>query len=541
MTPLSRATRSALLGAGVALSVGLAACGGSSSDGGADPATFVPAAAPIYVEATVRPTGELKENTLAVAKKLLNTPDPEAQIKKFLKEASDETSSGINYEQDVASWLGEDIGFFVTEIGADSDDLQGALLLSTTNKDKAAEALETDIREPDKAGEPKPKITEEDYNGVKVLADAADDTAEAVLDEFAIVGSLKGVKAAIDASKSDKGALAGSAKFTKAMDGLGDDEQSLGSLYVDVKATIDQVVKSGELSEADATAFRQITSSVGFESIAAGLSVQDNAVRLDVASPLTKDGPKLGDPAKAVAALPGDAWLALGIGDIQALAEYTLDSVSTTTALAGTDINTALEQLNTAFGVDIRKDLLAWMGNGAIFVRGTNLVDIGGALVVQSKDPAATKASMAKIQELVEQLGSALDLKTGKLSASGVDAGFTVDAGKRFPLPISVALAGDKFIVAVTDSALTAAIKPTGALGDNADFKAAAGGLGDGLQPVLYLGFSPVVSLVEGFGLGSNPDYAKAKPTLDALQALAAGGSTKDKLSKQRLVLTLDK
>ncbi|MFA9271236.1 MAG: DUF3352 domain-containing protein [Baekduiaceae bacterium] len=534
----SRARR-ALLGAALALSLPLAACGGSDStgDGGPDPASAVPAKAPVYVEATVRPEGDLKDNTLQVAGKLLNSENPEEELQKFLQDAGTETDTGnFNYDEDLKPWLGQRVGLYFTEL-RDGDDAQGALVLQVTDADKAKESLSKAAREPEK-GEPAPSVSEKEYNGTSYEV-TTDDTAQTVVDDLALVGTEAGVKASIDARKSDGGALADADAFKKATDALGDEDNSIGSLYVDVKATIDQAVASGEVEQDEATALRQVLGATGFTTVAAGLSVEENALRVDVASQSSKDVPDLGNPSEAVAELPGDSWLALGIGDIQKVVEYQLSQLSTVTALSGqADINTLIEQLNRQLKINIREDLLSWMGEGAAFVRGTNLADIGGALVVQSKDPAKTKASMETIENLVKLFGGK-NVRVTPLTAADVDAGFVVRT-EQFPLPVNVALAGDKFIVAVTDPALQAAIKPAGTLGDNADFKAAADALGDGIKPSLYLGFRPVLDLVEGFGVGEDPDYKAAKPTLDQLRALAAGGNSDDDVTRQRLVLTLN-
>jgi hypothetical protein len=531
--------RRALLGAALALSLPLAACGSDSSGGGGpDPASAVPAKAPVYVEITVRPEGDLKDNALNVAGKLLATDDPEAELKKLLEDSGSSTDTAdVNYDEDLKPWLGQRVGFFVTEL-KDSD-VEGALVLQTTDTDKAKESLDREIREPAKSGEPAPKVTESQYNG-ETIAVSDDDDAQAVVDDFALVGSEGGVKAAIDTLKSDGGDLAGSDQYKKATGALGNEDESLGSLYVDIKAVVDQGVASGEFEKDQATALRQLSSATGFESVAAGLSVQENALRVDIASPVSKKQPDLGNPSEAVAGLPGDSWLALGIGDVQKVVEYQLDQLSTVTSLAGEgDVNTIIEQLNRQLRINIREDLLSWMGEGAIFVRGTNVADIGGALVVQTKDAAKAKEAIPTIQRLVRLFGQGEGVQVRPLTASGVDAGFTV-VTEQFPLPVNVALAGDKFIVAVTDTALQAAINPDETLGDNADFKAATDALGDDIKPALYLGFKPIVALAEGFGVQDSPEYKQAKPTLDALRALAAGGNSEDDVNRQRLVLTLN-
>lgn len=536
-TSTGRARR-ALLGAALALALPLAACGSDSTgDAGPDPATAVPASAAVYVEATVRPEGDLREDTLKVAGKVLNTDKPEEQLQSLLRQAGGEFEIGsLDYQQDLEPWLGPRVGVFVTEL-RDDRDAQGAVVLAATDTDKAKESMDKAAREPAKAGAPAPKVATESYNGA-TLTLSDDDRATTVVDDFAILGSPDGVKAAVDAVSSDGTSLADADAFTQATDALGDEDELLGSLYVDVQAVIDQSVASGEVEKDDAAAARQVFASTGFSTVAAGLSVGDDALRVDVASQLTKAQPDLGNPSQAVAALPGDSWMALGIGDLQKVAEYQLSQLSTVTALGGNaDINQLIEQLNRQLRIDIREDLLSWMGEGAAFVRGTSLVDIGGAIVVQVKDAAKAKAAMPDIERLVKELGGRR-LTLGPLSAPGVDAGFTVRT-ENFPLPINVALAGDRLVVAVTDPALQAAISPQGSLGDNDDFKAAAEALGDGIQPSVYVAFAPVLALVEGFGLGQDADFQRFKQAAEQLRALAAGGSSDDKTSRQRAVLTL--
>ena len=57
----------------------LAGCGSSSSPGSsADPASVVPASAPLYLGAVVQPAGSLKSSATAAATTLTHQPDPYA-------------------------------------------------------------------------------------------------------------------------------------------------------------------------------------------------------------------------------------------------------------------------------------------------------------------------------------------------------------------------------------------------------------------------------------------------------------------------------
>src|SRR5690348_8543458 len=105
--PSSLLLRAGSVLAAAAVALPVAACGGSSSsssgNSGADPAHALPASAPLYVEARVRPTGDLKANVDAVARKLLQTNDPGQKITDLLdKELKDQHAS---FKKDIDPWL----------------------------------------------------------------------------------------------------------------------------------------------------------------------------------------------------------------------------------------------------------------------------------------------------------------------------------------------------------------------------------------------------------------------------------------------------
>ena len=56
----------------------VAGCGGAGAGGEGDPASVVPADAQFYAEAVVRPEGELRDDALDAAGKVLVTDDPGA-------------------------------------------------------------------------------------------------------------------------------------------------------------------------------------------------------------------------------------------------------------------------------------------------------------------------------------------------------------------------------------------------------------------------------------------------------------------------------
>ena len=108
-------------------------CGGSggSSDADVGPATAVPANAALYIEGTVKPTGQTATDAKAALTKVLNTPDPGGKIVSLLEQQAKSDGHPIDFQQDVAPWLGEDAGFFFTDL---TDNAQkGAAVIETSN------------------------------------------------------------------------------------------------------------------------------------------------------------------------------------------------------------------------------------------------------------------------------------------------------------------------------------------------------------------------------------------------------------------------
>src|SRR3954470_15794525 len=96
--------------------VPLAGCGdaGSGSSGsGADPAKVVPADAAAYVEAAIRPEGDVKDGALDALKKILRTDDPSGKITGALDKAL--AKDGSSWD-DVKAWLGERAGGFISGV-----------------------------------------------------------------------------------------------------------------------------------------------------------------------------------------------------------------------------------------------------------------------------------------------------------------------------------------------------------------------------------------------------------------------------------------
>ena len=201
----------------------------------------------------------------------------------------------------------------------------------------------------------------------------------------------------------------------------------------------------------------------------------------------------------------------------------------------GVGVNALLGQFKKQTSLDLRQDVLGWMGDAGVFVGGTTSADLGGALVIKTTDPAKTKRTLAVLKRYARQSAGT---KVTSLKGSGIDDGFT--AQDPTGPAVHVALAGDRFVVAVGGKdVLAQAISPGQKLGSSPAFTAAAGKLGNGLRPSFYLDFTQVTKLLETFA-GTDADFQKAKPYLDTFGAIVAGAKSEGSgVTRSRFVVTL--
>jgi hypothetical protein len=513
---LRRLVLLALAAALVAAAGLVAGCGPSSSGGDADPAAAVPASSLLYAEAVLRPDGTLGANVDAVARKVLGTDDPAAKIAELFDRAA--SKDGITFRKDIEPWLGKRAGAAVTSL-APTGKADGVLVLASTDDGLARKAIESSPQ----AG------AKRSYSGVDYRLDAADGTAAAVTGGRVLIGSERGVRAAIDALKG--GSLADSPKLKGARDTIPGDQ--LGFLYLDVRGFVQAAAAQAGLSSGPAAALLGTLSGSLPETIAARLGAQPDAITVDAAAIGLRSTAEPGPGgAGMLARLPRSSWLALGVGDLGRTLDDTLTQVSSS-GLGGLGIEALLRQFRQRSGLDLRRDVLAWMGDAGIFVRGTSTSDVGFGLVVDSKDPAATRRAVTKLSGVA---GAATGARVGELKTAGVDAGLTV---RRSGGPeIFVAAAGARFVVAAGRPAFEQALSPSEPLGAAPAFTAAAGKLGGGYRPALFLDLPQLTRLI-GDSAGSDARFARAKPYLDAFGGVVAGARRDGDVTRTRIVATV--
>ena len=495
--------RKLLLTIAVLSAAALPAAGcGSSEEAAAGASELAPASAAFYGEATIRPEGDQKQAVQTILSKFPGGGQAGDKLKELVEKSLQKSDSGLTFKDDIEPWLGDEVGFFASGFEARGDLRAAAGLIATEDEDASREALE-------KSAEG--NLTRKTYNDVEYLMDESqgDSNTAAVFDGFVVLGNEAGVKAAIDASKGDS-KLSDNENFENALDRAADDR--LGFLYVNSPVIAEAIKEQGAPLPDSFDKFLE-------EPIVATLDADDDGVMLEATIPeeVGKALTFFGQGSDLLTELPADSWVALAQTDFGKLLDFYVNAFA---GVAG-GRDAIEQQFRAATGLDLQKDVIDWMGDFGVFVRGTRISELDGALVVETSDEAASKRFIDALERLARTQGQG-EVQLGPLSAPGGGEGFTA-RGAEVPKPIHVFQRGGRVVFAYGDAAARDAVDPADTLGDSQEFTATRDSLGE-YDVSFYLLMQPILDLIESSG-EADPDYQKAKPYLDAIDAVVGGTS----------------
>ena len=578
-------SRTRLAGLSATLAVGLASalagCGSSSPAGtSADPASVVPSTAALYAGATVRPSGAQATAALAAGKALTHEADPYLRLLATLQTPG---APQLNYTKEVAPWLGPHAGIFLTSLTGSSSTLlslvkqgllggtassafpfgsgaaQGAIVLDTSNLSKARSFVQGLAQH---AG-----AHSTSYRGVAYESNSAG-VAFGVVKRFAVIGSEAGMHGVIETT-GGAGSLERSSGYTKLLAAA--PSSALAHVYTSPASSAAQSTgaeaSSGLLSllagsrEANISLIPAAGSSASGAGSVAGNSLTIDADTLASASAGGGSGGLLAaDPegAKALSELPGGSWLAIGLGHLGTTIDQDVQGLQSLTSLASTlggagpestaglSLNGLLQGLLAPLGVlgadtpAAKKAFASWMGSGGVFASGASLLELKGAVVISSKDPALSRAA---VQELSAQLRKA----GGSVSTARIAGTEAAAAARLEGLPVVLDIAAGrnasgqpKFVIGIGEASVQAALDPPSTMAQSAPSEAAESALGEGAQPSMILDLPTLLSLLEGVGLTESPSISKFIPYLRSVTTLAGGGhSLGNEVERFKLVLGL--
>jgi hypothetical protein len=533
----------------VALLTTLASCGPASSPGASNSsssgsgatgnfARYLAADTPMFVSVNPQISGDQATNWTKISDAFKSIPD----LAKSLDQTPIASTPGnVNWDTDVKPWVGDDLGFVLTDLtalagSAESKDTSTAtsaaeqnMLLAVQIKDQAKyDAFIAKYRsDQEKAGS---KFSDETYKDVKITSgtvNSSQSAAYAVVNGyFVFSGKADAIKALIDRGEP-KDSLLNSAKFKTVIDKLPADRMGFG--YMDYEGAMKNVSSSLPASQQALLTESQSLTAVAF-------SWQATADGLKVDYVGSVDQTKLSASAKELASLPASANKAAGLApdntmlylssqDLKAIWDSLKSAQGTS---GGANVTDSLTKMQTALGVDLDKDVFSWMtGEFALAVMpakssGISMLPVEGALIVEVKDKTTAQNSLKTITDSISAQGmtfSEKDVKGVKVQAmDAAGAGMSICYG----------FVGDFLVVASSTDTMSAVIDAsngTAKLSDNAEFKMALANLPKENNGLVYADVTKLSALdlsgLLGSMAGSTGSATPSDQTSSAKAALA--------------------
>ncbi|MHB1538830.1 MAG: DUF3352 domain-containing protein [Solirubrobacteraceae bacterium] len=557
----------AALIAATAAALALAACGSPPPAGtSASPATIVPANASVYLDATLRPEGQLARNASADEKTMTGSGEPLAAIVSELARASGLPKVG--YASEVKPWAGPDAGLFLAPLSA-LEGLEGTLakslgeslspqsLLGVASRALATghgieSALVLDTSDLGKARAFLAKLASRDgaharsFDGVSYELDAAGG-ASGVVGKFVVIGNEAGMRSVIE-THAGHPALSAAPTYAT-LDGKANARAALLSLYLDAEPVAS--------TASGAPAPRHTSSGAGLLAALPGephaalltLTPQSHALSvhlrlLSAASGSAASGTSEAEAAaKLVGELPASSWLALGAGGAGTHVGSYVRAFATIATIAGKSLlasfgGAALEAL--ARRLAQRPHALETIFSGrastaALFAGGRGLLEIQAGLLVEMHSSADAAAAVSGLAAALSRTGA----HVAKTSLTGAESAESVKVSG-LPFVLDLGARGTRVAFGLGPGSVQAALAPPqGALSTSALYSEASRQLG-GARPVLLLDFPTLLSFLEGLGLTEGRSLSGVVAYLRPLGALAgAVGKPEGAVEQLQFVLPL--
>jgi hypothetical protein len=510
-----------VLAAAAALAL-LAGCGGGDGSSSTDPATVAPPETPVFIEARIQPTGELKTNVEAIASRL-GVDDLGGTIVSYLEQSALSSDEPLDFEKDVQPWLGESAGIFLTEF--DGDDFEGGgFAVEVTDTGAAQDFIDERSESED------PKARDESYEGVDYRFDPEDEQAVGIVGNFVVFGEDRAAfEAAADASQGDS--LADSETYGDIAPSS--PEGSLADVYVDIGGLIDAAG-----SEVDPSAMELFEATgLDVENASALLSLVPGSgnVEIDVAGKLggAQDSAPTEDAAALLGSMPANAVAAVGVGELGKGLGEAIDTIDEQ-GLPGEIPPNQLKNTMKKAGIDLEK-ITANLGDAAVFVEGRTRATLAGALVLEAKDATEARNTVSNVGTLLRANGT-----PGVTAVSGRASGFSVRSADLGAKPLVVAAEGERIAIGyglpATLAGLDSESGPT--LAKTKAYNEALNSLG-GTPITGFAAGAPALRLVEGLltDADEKEELEELTPYLSKVPFLAIGSETEGDVVQAKLIL----
>lgn len=494
-----------------------AGCGGGSS--GSKVAELAPPGTPIFIEGVLRPTGELKSNTDAIAMQVAGVDNLGDYIVEELEASARDDGEPFDFATEVEPWLGERAGLF-WESG-DTDEANA--IVESTDTEATQKFVEKQVEQS------KDPYRERSYEGIEYYFGGSEESAVGVVGDFLVQTEGEGpFKDVVDASQGDS--LADEDTFAAAISAASDG--SLADVYVDVGKLIDQ--SGGQI---DPTA-RQILRNAGIDpseaTAVASVVPGSEQVTVELSSDLAGEEAPTGDASELLGSLPGNAFAGFAVSGFGKQLNEAIDSLDEE-GIPDTVPPGQLKKGLKELGIDLEA-VAGSLQDAAVFAQGTNEGSLGGALVLSTKGSQVTN-TIANIGLLLRNVQVA-----GVTALKGKYSGFSIRSDELGDKPLVVAAKPERLAIGYgLASTLNGLVSESGSgktLADNAAYSDAVASLGG--TPISGFADGPAaLRLADALIPPSETDFEEAKKYLEHIRFLALGTATQDELATAKLIVGL--
>jgi hypothetical protein len=480
-----------------------AGCGGGGSSG-SKLAELAPPGAPVFVEGTLRPEGDLKSNTEAIAERVAGIDNLGEYIVEKLESSARDEGEPVDFAKEVEPWLGVRGGVFFERLEEGNEFSGAGAIVEST--DTAATQEFVDKHSKDNEGQ-----------------------VVGLVGAFLVIAEDQKVFDEVEEA-SEGESLGAEDTFSKAISAASDG--SLADVYVDVGKLIDQ--SGGQISP---TA-RQILQNAGIDpseaTAVAGIVPGSDQVAVELSSDLAGQEAPTGDASALLGELPGDAFAGVAFSGFGKQLNQAIDSLDEQ-GIPGTIPPNQLKKGLKQLGIDL-EGLADSVQDAGVFATGNSESSLGGALVLSTKGSQAVET----VSGIVTLLHSAH--VEGVSVLGGKYAGFSVHSDELGEKPLVVAVREGRIAIGyglpATLDGLLAEKGKGRTLSEDPAYNDAVASLGD--TPIA--GFADgraALRLADSLIPSSDEGFEEAKKYLKSIDFLALGSASQDELATAKLIIGL--
>jgi hypothetical protein len=497
-------------------------CGGGDDggSGGTDPATVAPAQAPIFIDFTVRPEGETKQNLDALAKEIAGIDNLGELIVTELENSASDDGEELDFEKEVEPWLGDQGGLFLQDY--EDNNFEGyGVAFQASDEGAAKEFIDKQMKSEDEAPE------EGSYEGVDFKVEADDGTTVGVFDGLVVLAEDEQIfKAMVDASDGEN--LGGESRYTSAVANA--PEQSAADVYVDIGALIEEA--GGEI-DSEAEVFLD---SLGIEpdeaTAVASLVPGSGQIEIDLSTNLSGDEPPSGDASELLGSLPATSVAAFASAEFGKRFNEGIDQIDEQ-GIPGEVPPHQLKKTLKQAGVDL-ESIAASIGDVGAYLTGNSQSSLGGAVVFETDSADQAKNTVSNLGLFLRSTGT-----PGITKISEGASGFSIRSPELGRQPVVVVAKGSRMAIGYGLAPTLTAFQESGkTLSGDPAYGEALDALGD--TPIaMYVDGPAALRLAKALVPSGDEGFAAAQQYLRKIGYLALGSEAADGLAVAKLIVGL--